>query len=41
VWPSSNGTSTSMLYYGALTPNINFSQNVTPQITTASSITED
>lgn len=29
------------LYKGALTPSINFGQNVTPQLSTASAITED
>ena len=41
LWTSSNVASSGMLYYGAITPNINFSQNVTPQITTGSSITEE
>lgn len=41
VYTSSNISSSGMLYFGALTPNVNFSQNVTPQITTGSSITED
>ena len=40
VWPTSNATSTQAYYYGTISPNINFGQNVTPQITTASSITE-
>lgn len=40
-WTSSAVGSSGMLYFGPLTPNINFSQNVTPQITTASSITEE
>jgi hypothetical protein len=30
-----------MIYYGALSPTINVSQNVTPQLSTASAITED
>lgn len=30
-----------VIYSGTVSPNINFSQNVTPIITTASSITED
>lgn len=30
-----------LLYYGALSPTINFGQNVTPQLSTASAITED
>lgn len=41
IWMSSNISSSGMIYSGTLTPNINFSQNVTPQITTGSSITED
>lgn len=40
VWPSSNATSTQMSYYGTVTPNVNFSENVTPQLTTAGTITE-
>lgn len=41
VYPSSNAQASSGLYFGTLSPNINFSQNVTPRITTSSSITED
>jgi hypothetical protein len=41
VWMSSNASSSGLLYKGTLSPNINFSQNVTPRITTGSSITED
>lgn len=41
VYPSSNSAGSAALYSGAVTPNINFSQNVTPQITTGSSVTED
>jgi hypothetical protein len=41
VWMSSNISSSGLIYSGTLTPSINFSQNVTPQITTGSSITED
>lgn len=41
VFPSSNAQASSGTYFGTLSPNINFSQNVTPQITTGSSITED
>lgn len=37
---SSAASGSGMLYYGTLTPSINFSQNVTPSITTGSSITE-
>lgn len=40
VWPSSNATSTAMLYSGTISPNINFGQNVTPILTTAGTITE-
>lgn len=39
------GTSSSaagyMMYYGALSPTINYGQNVTPQLSTDSSISED
>ena len=38
---SSGDTSGQILISGTLSPNINFSQNVTPRITTASSITLD
>ena len=41
VWMSSDGGTSTLLYKGTVTPNINVSQNVTPRITTASSITED
>jgi hypothetical protein len=41
VWMSSNISSSGLIYSGTLSPSINFSQNVTPQITTGSSITED
>lgn len=41
VYISSNASASGMLYYGTVTPNINFSLNVTPSITTGSSITED
>lgn len=41
VWMSSNAGSSGCLYFGTVSPNINFSQNVTPRLTTASSITED
>jgi hypothetical protein len=40
VYTSSNISSSGALYNGTITPNINFSQNVTPQLTTGSSITE-
>lgn len=41
VWMSSNASSSGCLYFGTMSPNVNFSQNVTPRITTGSSITED
>lgn len=41
VFPSSDAQASSGLYYGTISPNINFSQNVTPRVTTSSSITED
>jgi hypothetical protein len=41
VWMSSNASSSGCLYFGTVSPNINFSQNVTPRLTTSSSITED
>lgn len=41
VWMSSNAGPAGCLYFGTVSPNINFSQNVTPRITTGSSITED
>jgi hypothetical protein len=41
LFPSSAAQASSGLYYGTISPNINFSQNVTPQLTTSSSITED
>lgn len=41
LFPSSNAQASSGLYYGTLTPNINFASGVTPRITTGSSITED
>jgi len=41
VYTSSNISASGMLYFGALSPSINFSQNVTPSITTGSSVTED
>lgn len=41
VWMSSNASSSGCLYFGTVSPNINFSQNVTPRVTTGSSITED
>ena len=41
TFPSSDAQASSGLYVGTLSPNINFGQNVTPQVTTGSSITED
>ena len=40
IYPSSNSVAADVLYTGTITPNINFSQNVTPRLTTGSSITE-
>lgn len=40
VYPASGTTGPQAIYNGALTPNINFSQNVTPRVTTGSLITE-
>ena len=40
IYPSSNAQASSALYIGTVTPNINFSQNVIPRLTTGSSITE-
>jgi hypothetical protein len=41
LFPSSAAQASSGLYGGTISPNINFGQNVTPQLTTSSSITED
>lgn len=41
VGVTSGSTASKILYAGALSPTINFGQNVTPSITTGSSITED
>jgi len=41
VFPSSNAAGSAAIYSGAISPVINWSQNTTPSITTASSITED
>lgn len=41
VFPSSAAPASSGFYFGTLSPSINFSQNVTPRVTTSSSITED
>ena len=40
-YTSSNVGTSGMLYFGPLNPSINFAQNVTPQITSGSSITEE
>lgn len=40
VYPASDTTGPEAVYNGTLTPNVNFSQNVTPRMTTGSSITE-
>jgi hypothetical protein len=41
AYPSSASIASAALYFGTITPNINFSQNVIPRLTTGSSITED
>ncbi len=41
IYNSSNAAGTAQIYFGPISPTINFAQNVTPQITTGSSITED
>lgn len=41
LFPSSAAQASSGLYFGTVTPNINFSNGVTPQLTTGSAITED
>lgn len=41
VFPSSNAAGSAAVYIGTISPSINFSQNVTPSLTTGSSITED
>jgi hypothetical protein len=41
AYPSSNSIASAALYYGPVSPVINFSQNVTPQLTTGSSVTEE
>lgn len=41
VWMSSDGGSSACLYYGPISPTIAWGQNVTPQLTTGSSITEE
>lgn len=40
VYASSSDTAANVLYTGTVTPNIDFSQNVTPRLTTATAITE-
>lgn len=41
VYTSSNVSSSGMLYFGPISPTIAFGQNVTPSLTSGSSITED
>ena len=41
VWTTSNIGPAGNVYSGAISPTINFGQNVTPRLTTGSSITED
>ena len=41
VNPTSVSTGPDAFYTGSISPTINFSQNVTPRLTTGSSITED
>lgn len=41
VGATTASTGGALYYKGAISPNINFGQNVTPRLTTASSITED
>ncbi len=40
VWMSSAISSSGMLYYGTISPNLAFQQNSTPQLTSGTSITE-
>lgn len=40
IYASSNAQSTACWYIGTVTPNINFSNGVTPRLTTGTSITE-
>ena len=40
IWSSSADVATGMIYSGTVTPNITLGQNVTPQLTTATAITE-
>ena len=41
VFPSSTAAGSSALYSGTITPTIDFGLNITPQLTSGSSITED
>lgn len=41
VYPSSSAAGSAHIYFGTISPTINVSQNVTPSLTTSSSITED
>lgn len=41
VYPSSSAAGSAAIYSGTISPNINVSQNVTPSLTTGSSITEE
>ena len=41
LYTSSDVSASGMVYYGAITPTIAFAQNVTPQLTSGSSITEE
>lgn len=41
VYTSSNAGPSGMLYFGTISPNIDFSNGVSPQITSGSSLTED
>ena len=41
VWVTSDGGASENIYSGTITPTINFGENVTPRLTTGSSITED
>lgn len=40
LYPASGTTGSEAVYNGTISPNINFSQNTTPRLTTGSSITE-
>ncbi len=41
TYTSSNAAGSAATYTGTISPSINFSQNVTPRLTTGTSITED